>query len=168
MRTLLVVVAVAGCGGSSNPAAAPPPATVAPAETPEPVAVASDPEEGGQVASASPPAATAAPPAAAAAPPADDLQVSGDIDRELVRRVIRTHMGQIKGCYEKSLQANPSLQGKVTVTFTIEKDGTVKTAKAEGVEDNLDRCIEGRFKTLAFGKATSTATIVYPFSFSST
>jgi hypothetical protein len=159
MRTLLVVVAVAGCGGSSKPAAAPPPATIAPVEKPEPVAVASDPEEGGQVASASPPVA-------AAAPPADDLQVSGDIDRDLVRRTIRARLSQIKGCYEKSLQANPSLQGKVTVTFTIEKDGTVKTAKAEGVDDNLDRCIEGRFKTLVFPKATSTATIVYPIDFS--
>ena len=90
---------------------------------------------------------------------------SADIDRSLVNRVVKTHAREIRGCYETSLEANPSLHGKVTVTFTIEKDGKVNTAKAEGLEDNLDRCIEGVVKTFAFPKSTSPATIVYPFLF---
>jgi hypothetical protein len=214
MRKLLVVAAVSACGGSSKPATAPPPATIAPSEKPEPVAVASDPEEGGQVASAAPPAA-AAPPAVASDPEeggqvassgqgivatgpgigsvgttgassvgasgagagalatghdraatqvkAGEPNVTGDIDRAVVKRVVKMHSNQIRYCYEKSLMQNPSLQGKVTVTFTIEKDGKVSAAKAEGVEDNLDRCIEARFKTFEFPKSPAPVTIVYPF-----
>jgi Ca-activated chloride channel family protein len=90
---------------------------------------------------------------------------SGDIDRSVVHRVVKAHFREIRDCYETSLKANPSLHGKVTVTFTIEKDGKVNVVKAEGIEDTLDHCIEGRFKTLEFPKGPSPATIVYPILF---
>jgi Ca-activated chloride channel family protein len=90
---------------------------------------------------------------------------SGDIDRSMINRVVKAHSREIRGCYETSLKAKPSLHGKVTVTFTIEKDGKVNVVKAEGLEDTLDRCIEGRFKTFEFPKGPAPATIVYPFLF---
>jgi Ca-activated chloride channel homolog len=96
---------------------------------------------------------------------ASAADASGDIDRSIINRVVKAHSREIRGCYETSLKANPSLHGKVTVTFTIEKDGKVNVVKAEGLEDTLDRCIEGRFKTLEFPKGPSPATIVYPFLF---
>lgn len=90
---------------------------------------------------------------------------SADIDRSVIDRVVKTHFREIRGCYQQSLDANPSLHGKVTVTFTIEKDGKVNVVKAEGLDDTLDRCIEGRFKTFEFPKGPSPATIIYPFLF---
>jgi Ca-activated chloride channel family protein len=90
---------------------------------------------------------------------------SGDIDRSIIHRVVKAHFREIHACYETSLKTDPSVHGKVTVTFTIEKDGKVNVVKAEGVEDTLDRCIEGRFRTFEFPKGPSPATIVYPFLF---
>jgi outer membrane biosynthesis protein TonB len=215
MRKVLVVVAVSACGGSSKPAPAPPPAASAPAEKPDPVAVASDPEEGGQVASAAvasggvaasadddrstgPAMATdelepdergagvmAAGPGGGASggaavggarlraePSRADVKlqpgepkVTGDIDRAALKRVINAHRAQVRYCYEKALTQNPSLRGRVTVTFTIEKDGKVSAAKADGVDAGLDACVAGRFRTWTFPASASVSTIVYPVVF---
>jgi hypothetical protein len=90
---------------------------------------------------------------------------SADIDRSLVHRVVKVHVREIRTCYERALKVHPSLAGKVKVTFTIATDGKVRAATAEGLEDSLDRCIEGVVKTFEFPKSTSPATIVYPFLF---
>jgi len=215
MRNLVVVLAAAACGGSSKPAMGPPPppAKIGEAERAEPVEraapttpapapaaapapqvavasdpeeggqVASDPEEGGQVASASRPASLGTIGASGAGgggagigqgrpggPPPPSVNpgtpsVSGDIDREVIRRVIRRNINQIRYCYETALQKNPSLDGKVVVTFTIGSDGRVTDAKAEGIADELDRCLEKRFSTFVFPKAPAPAKIAYPINF---
>jgi outer membrane biosynthesis protein TonB len=184
MRKLWVVLAACACGGSSQPAMGPPPApaTVAATERAEPVEraapaaaatpqVASDPEEGGQIASdpeeggeiaaaAGPGAGTARAGVSPGVP-----SVSGDIDREAFKKVVRRHFDEIRACYERALQKNPALDGRVVVVFTIGKDGKVTGAKATGVDDDLDRCIEARFEAWDFGKQPEPVQISYPFMF---
>lgn len=154
MRKLWVVLAVAACGGSSKPAMGPPPppAKIGEAERPEPV----------ERAPAAPPAASAAGPGGVAP---GTPEISGDIDRTALKRVIQRNSDQIRNCYELALQKDPSLRGKVVVVFTIDKDGTVPDAKADGVDDGLDRCLETRFKTWQFPKGPAPVRISYPIVF---
>ena len=37
------------------------------------------------------------------------------VDKEIIRRVIRRHMNEVKFCYERELQRNPTLRGAVRV-----------------------------------------------------
>lgn len=51
--------------------------------------------------------------------------VMGSLDKEILRRVIRSHTNEVRYCYERELASRPGLAGKVTVTFTIAPNGVV-------------------------------------------
>jgi hypothetical protein len=53
-----------------------------------------------------------------------DVSVTGELDKATVRRVIQSHIGQIKWCYQKELQKNPDLGGKVVLSFLIAANGS--------------------------------------------
>lgn len=55
--------------------------------------------------------------------------VSDGYDREAVRRVIQAQINQIKWCYQKELQKNPNLAGKVVLSFLIVANGSVQAPK---------------------------------------
>ena len=59
-----------------------------------------------------------------------DVGGSGDFDSSIVVSTIRARIRAIQRCYETQLRNNPSLAGKVTVTFTIVEQGTVSNARA--------------------------------------
>jgi len=50
---------------------------------------------------------------------------TGSLDKEIIRRVIRRHIDEVKQCYEKELTANPTLAGRIMVEFTIAATGQV-------------------------------------------
>jgi TonB family protein len=81
--------------------------------------------------------------------------VDGSLDPKLIVKTIRARMAGFKACYENALKRSPNLQGKVTVTFTIDEEGRVTEASVE--QDSLGdpdvgRCIVGIFKRLRFPK----------------
>lgn len=45
-----------------------------------------------------------------------------------IRRVVMSHLGQIRACYESALDANPGLKGSVTVSWHISANGSVPRA----------------------------------------
>ncbi len=51
--------------------------------------------------------------------------VTGSLDKEILRRVIRSHVNEVRYCYERELGSRPTLAGRVTVTFTIAPNGAV-------------------------------------------
>jgi len=51
--------------------------------------------------------------------------VRGSLDKEIIRRIIRRHINEIKYCYEQELLKKPDLGGRVVVQFTISASGTV-------------------------------------------
>jgi TonB family protein len=53
------------------------------------------------------------------------LNVRGNLDKEIIRRIVRTHLNEIRYCYEQSLVRHPSLSGRVVVQFTIANTGRV-------------------------------------------
>lgn len=53
------------------------------------------------------------------------------LSREVVRRVVRRHVVQVRGCYDAQLGHAPDLAGRVTVRWVIGVDGAVSDAALE-------------------------------------
>ncbi len=99
-----------------------------------------------------------------------DIGGSGEFDAALVQRQIKQRLKSITRCYESELRKNPSLAGKVTITFTIQERGNVTDAKASenttgspGVADCVTRTIS-RFRFNP-GPEGGSVTFRYPFVF---
>jgi FHA domain len=52
-------------------------------------------------------------------------QVRGSLDKEIIRRIIRRHINEVKYCYEQELMKKPDLGGRILVQFTISGGGQV-------------------------------------------
>ncbi len=55
-------------------------------------------------------------------------EVRGSLSREVIRRVVRRHINEIRFCYEQEVMGRPDLAGRVTIAFIIGATGTVQTA----------------------------------------
>ena len=96
---------------------------------------------------------------------------SGDFDAKLVVAMIRQRQGAIKACYERRLRLNSTLEGKVTVEFTIEQAGTIsKTNVSENTSNDaeLASCVVNQLKGFRFtpGPEGGSVTFSFPFVFS--
>jgi outer membrane biosynthesis protein TonB len=84
-----------------------------------------------------------------------------------LRREIRAHMRQFRACYERALENNPKLEGKVVARFTIGQTGAVIESTAEGLP-GVDACVAGVISKLKFPPVPAskgTITVNYPFVF---
>ncbi|HLK88280.1 MAG TPA: TonB family protein [Polyangia bacterium] len=52
-------------------------------------------------------------------------EVRGPLDKEIIRRIIRRHVNEVKYCYEQELAQRPDLGGRIMVQFTIAASGQV-------------------------------------------
>jgi hypothetical protein len=48
------------------------------------------------------------------------LEVRGSMPREMIRRVVRRHLSEVRSCYQTTLRTNPALVGRVVVKFTVD------------------------------------------------
>ena len=55
----------------------------------------------------------------------DRVELSSGLDRTVVVRVVRAHLGEIQSCYQRGLADDPKLRGTVVVEFTIDTGGGV-------------------------------------------
>ncbi len=96
--------------------------------------------------------------------------VSGELDKETVRRYIQTKMDQVRWCYQQEVQKNPDLAGQVKIEWIILPTGKV-TAVRVGVSSlsNLavEQCLVSRVATWQFPspKGGGTVKVSYPFIF---
>jgi TonB family protein len=68
----------------------------------------------------------------------------GTLDKEIIRRVVRSHLNEIRFCYEQSLLRRPSLSGRVVVQFTIAPTGRVLVSALQSstiAEPALSSCV---------------------------
>lgn len=105
-----------------------------------------------------------------AAPLDSESFVEGGLTREQVEEVIARNMGQIRYCYEKNLQAEPGLKGRVAVNFVIGASGRVSTAHVQhsSVDSaKLEGCVIARLKDFRFPQPVAgvNVQVQYPFSF---
>jgi Ca-activated chloride channel family protein len=100
-----------------------------------------------------------------------DGAFSGDMDREGIRRVIREHLPEIRNCYERELQSQPDLYGKIVLEWDIEAGGRV--ARANVKSDSLTsakvaQCLTAHLRNWNFPEppANTVGRVSYPFVFS--
>ncbi|MCK6569897.1 TonB family protein [Myxococcota bacterium] len=96
--------------------------------------------------------------------------VSGALDMETIRRIIRQHAAEYKYCYEKQLNVKRDLAGKVTVKFTISGNGSVIAAVIEEStmgDRDVESCLVDKIKRWVFPepKGGGIVTVKYPFVF---
>jgi Zn-dependent protease with chaperone function/biopolymer transport protein ExbD len=117
-----------------------------------------------------PAAPTVAPPTAAPVPPRADSSKIGSLDPEIVRKVIRAHMPEVKACHETALADRPKLAGKMAVVFTIGRTGSVTDARIENWtlgDPEVARCTAARVRGWVFPPPAGGIVMVhYPFTFS--
>ncbi len=99
--------------------------------------------------------------------------VKGSLDREAIARVIRQNLARFKYCYEKQLNANPNLAGKISIYFTIAPTGSVASAsirESSMGDATVEGCATNVMKSLKFPqpKGGGIVVVTYPFVFSST
>lgn len=104
-------------------------------------------------------------------PGGDGEAFSGTIDKEAIRRVIRSNERIIRTCYERELNRTPDLVGKLTIEFDIGEKGVVlRTAVKVNELGNraVADCLTSRLKTWRFPEppTNEVVTVAYPFAFS--
>jgi hypothetical protein len=89
---------------------------------------------------------------------------SGGLNPGKVATTIKArYQARVNACYQRALKSNPSLQGKVTLSFTIGIAGNVVKANADGFDSGVDQCIEREARTWRFDKPESPAEFEIPF-----
>lgn len=81
--------------------------------------------------------------------------VKGAIDGDIVRRIFRAHINEIRHCYNQALARNPETAGRVVVELEIGVAGTVEKAEAASTsfaDDDLGTCIRATVRRWRFPK----------------
>lgn len=104
------------------------------------------------------------------APLDSDSFVEGGLTHDQVKEVIDRNIGQIRYCYEKNLQTEASLKGRVAVNFVIGASGRVSTAHIQhsSVDSSkLEGCLVSRLKGFQFPRPVGgvNVQVQYPFNF---
>jgi len=102
--------------------------------------------------------------------PTGDPSVSGGLTAQEIMAVIRSHLNEIRHCYEQLLQRSPSASGKISVNFTVGLSGSVtRVSVAEAtLNDAVTRgCVTGRIQRWTFPKPRGgqPVEVNYPFVF---
>jgi TonB family protein len=95
-------------------------------------------------------------------------EVRGSLSKEVIRRVVRRHINEVKFCYEQQLNARPDLNGRVTTRFVISPTGSVQSAmiassslRNEAVESCIVRAV--RRWTFPAPDGGGVVVVNYPF-----
>jgi hypothetical protein len=96
--------------------------------------------------------------------------ISGGLDKEIIRRVVRRHRKETRYCYERELQRKTDLNGKIKVKFVISGTGAVILAQVVETtmnNRNVEACLETKIKRWKFPapKGGGIVTVRYPFIF---
>jgi Ca-activated chloride channel family protein len=96
--------------------------------------------------------------------------VTGTLSKEVIRRVIRQHVNQLRFCYEQELASIPDLSGKIVVEFTIDATGSVISAKIKSTtlgNSTVETCIVKALRSWKFPapEGGGVVKVTYPFEF---
>jgi TonB family protein len=99
---------------------------------------------------------------------ADDESGSGDFDQRVVVRMIQTRSAAIRACYERELRADPTLQGSIRVSMTIQESGSVTgvrvTENSMG-NDTVGSCVVRVIAGFRFNPGPTDGSVSYVFPF---
>lgn len=85
-------------------------------------------------------------------------------DAGSIQSVVRKNNGQVIFCYEKELKVDPTIQGRVDISFTINKGRVVSASVFSNTtgSSSLGSCITGKVRLWRFDEGI-TGEVVYPF-----
>lgn len=94
--------------------------------------------------------------------------VKGAMDKDIIRRIVRAHINEIRLCFNQGLAKDPTLEGRVTIQFTIGPDGTVPVAVVQDsnlTDPKVAQCMAKAVKRWKFPKPDGGGNVVvtYPF-----
>lgn len=95
-------------------------------------------------------------------------EVEGDLDGDIIRRIVRAHISEVRSCYEQGLADQPKLKGEVVIGFEISADGKIGTSKvAESTleEKSVGECMATVAASWKFPKPRDgkPVRVAYPF-----
>ncbi len=97
-------------------------------------------------------------------------RIAGRVSAEVIEMVLRRHQNALRYCYQRLLPGDPTLQGKLTLSFEVLDGGEVadsKIAASTANNQELERCVSGRFMRMRFptvpGRGSSRVTIDLTF-----
>jgi len=99
-----------------------------------------------------------------------DPIILGAMDRSLIAEVVERNLNPIRYCYERELQKDPTLEGRIVVQFLISADGRVATASIRSTtlgSPAVESCVVGRFLRMRFPASDQGGIVIvtYPFAF---
>jgi TonB family protein len=94
--------------------------------------------------------------------------VRGSLDKEMIRRIIRRHINEVRYCYEQELARHPSLSGRISVQFVIAANGEVTSSALQRSTMNnvrVESCVVQASRRWNFPYPTGGGIVVvsYPF-----
>ena len=94
--------------------------------------------------------------------------VRGSLSKEVIRRVIRRHINEVRFCYEQELNSRPDLEGRVTVSFIISPTGAVQSSTVAAStlgNQRVEGCIASAVRRWGFPQPEGGGIVVvnYPF-----
>ena len=98
-------------------------------------------------------------------------KVKGPLSEDIIRRIVRAHINEVRYCYNSALRGNPNNHGKLAVNFVIDASGKVPVATVASRDDTLSEsvgtCVAKAIKRWKFPKPTGGDNVVveYPFIF---
>ncbi len=94
----------------------------------------------------------------------------GSLPADVIQRIVRQNYGRFRMCYEQGLKKNPNLQGRVSVSFVIDRTGAVSNAHNGGSDlpdSGVVSCVVGQYYGLSFpAPQDGVVTVNYPIMFS--
>jgi outer membrane biosynthesis protein TonB len=99
-----------------------------------------------------------------------NMEVSGGLDKDAIRRALAENRRAIRTCYETALLARKDLEGRLTLRWKITPQGPVETIVIQSSTVNLsslESCVMKVVKGIVFPQAPNKmpTTVIYPFVF---
>lgn len=96
------------------------------------------------------------------------LSGSGKLDKDIIRRIVRAHINEVRHCYNQGLVRDDEMGGRVTIGFAIGSDGRASkpTVEKSTLSDELvGNCIAKAVKRWKFPKPQGDGPVMvsYPF-----
>jgi outer membrane biosynthesis protein TonB len=94
--------------------------------------------------------------------------IDGPLDHDIVRRIVRAHLNEVRSCYNRGLAKDPKLAGRLTIDFQIlatGKVGSSSVAKTTLSDDEVGTCVARMVRRWTFPKPRGggLVKVSYPF-----
>ncbi|MGI6393887.1 MAG: AgmX/PglI C-terminal domain-containing protein [bacterium] len=96
--------------------------------------------------------------------------IMGALDRSVIDAYIKRNLAKIRWCYEKELNKDPKLFGRIVINFIISGTGVVSSSKVNRTtmgNQNVESCVADQIKKIRFPapKGGGIVIVNYPFVF---